>query len=102
MPQAIERLLARPKIRPRLPRMRPEVSGIMTSIRRSPAVVFPYDTGVSMHQARRAVIEQWINLQGIAGLPRGLTCRQRVRKFPSSGRAGLFVQRFRGSDDGLA
>jgi hypothetical protein len=29
MPQAIERLLATPMIRPRLPRMRPEASGML-------------------------------------------------------------------------
>src|SRR6516165_9576365 len=44
MPQAIERLLATPKIRPRLPRMMPEASGIPSSLRR-PLPASPNDIG---------------------------------------------------------
>jgi hypothetical protein len=41
MPQAIERLLATPMISPRLPRMRPEASGMLSSLCRPQPPAYP-------------------------------------------------------------
>jgi len=51
MPQAIERLLATPMIRPRLPRIKPELSGMTLPVlgRAQPAV--SYGIGAKTHQA---------------------------------------------------
>src|SRR6185437_1268174 len=53
MPHAIERLLATPKIRPRLPRIKSEVAGMTLPVQAGRDRPYPYGIGPKAHQARR-------------------------------------------------
>src|SRR5690349_18401031 len=53
MPHAIERLLATPRIRPRLPRINSEVAGMTLPVQAGRCRPLPYGIGPKAHQARR-------------------------------------------------